>query len=92
MANLSGSMHFAQVCCTRRGFADTDCLGNIMTPMVRKNFEDDPGLREIWERENMFGRLSEPSEYRGAALFLLSDASSFMTGSQVGTPRRRRYG
>jgi NAD(P)-dependent dehydrogenase (short-subunit alcohol dehydrogenase family) len=54
-----------------------------MTPMVRKNFEDDPGLREIWERENMLGRLSEPSEFRGAALFLLSDASSFMTGSQV---------
>lgn len=61
-----------------------------MTPMVRKNFEDDPGLREIWERENMFGRLSEPSEYRGAALFLLSDASSFMTGSQVGSSRINR--
>ena len=54
-----------------------------MTPMVKKNFEDDPGLQEIWERENMLGRLSKPSEYRGAALFLLSDASSFMTGSQV---------
>jgi hypothetical protein len=54
-----------------------------MTPMVAKNFEDDPGLREIWERENMLGRISDPSEYRGAALFLLSDASSFMTGSQV---------
>jgi NAD(P)-dependent dehydrogenase (short-subunit alcohol dehydrogenase family) len=54
-----------------------------MTPMVEKNFKDDPGLREIWERENMLGRISSPQEYRGAALFLLSDASSFMTGSQV---------
>lgn len=60
-----------------------DDLGNIITPMVKKNFEDDPQLQAIWERENMMGRLSQPSEYRGAALFLLSDASSFMTGSQV---------
>ena len=56
------------------------CPGNIMTPMVAKNFQDDPGLRAIWERENMLGRISKPEEYRGAALFLLSDASSFMTG------------
>ncbi|KAK5940975.1 hypothetical protein PMZ80_006252 [Knufia obscura] len=59
------------------------CPGNIMTPMVRKNFEDDPELRAIWERENMMGRISEPEEYRGAALFMLSDASSFMTGSHL---------
>ena len=51
--------------------------------MVRKNFEDDPGLRELWEKENMMGRISEPREYRGAALFMLSDASSFMTGSHL---------
>ncbi|KAK3703787.1 hypothetical protein LTR37_014233 [Vermiconidia calcicola] len=59
------------------------CPGNIMTPMVRKNFEDDPDLRALWERENMIGRISEPREYRGAALFMLSDASSFMTGSHL---------
>jgi hypothetical protein len=29
------------------------------------------------------GRISEPSEYRGAALFCLSNASSFMTGTNV---------
>lgn len=51
--------------------------------MVRKNFEDDPNLRELWERENMMGRISEPREYRGAALFMLSDASSFMTGGHL---------
>jgi len=59
------------------------CPGNIMTPMVRKNFEDDPKLKELWEKENMLGRISEPREYRGAALFCLSDASSFMTGSSL---------
>ncbi len=84
------------------------CPGNIITPMVLKNFEDDPGLRKIWEENNvsctdyhklksetrhtiantllsgqMLGRISEMKEYRGAALFMLSDASSFMTGSHI---------
>ncbi|KAK4619846.1 Short chain dehydrogenases/reductase [Fulvia fulva] len=59
------------------------CPGNIMTPMVKKNFDDDPQLRELWEQNNMMGRISEPGEYRGAALFMLSDASSFMTGSHL---------
>ena len=51
--------------------------------MVRNNFEDDPELRALWEKENMLRRISEPHEYRGAALFMLSDASSFMTGSHI---------
>jgi len=59
------------------------CPGNIITPMVLKNFEDDPALKKLWEDRNMLGRLSEPHEYRGAALFALSDASTFMTGSQL---------
>ncbi|KAF2721313.1 NAD(P)-binding protein [Polychaeton citri CBS 116435] len=59
------------------------CPGNIMTPMVKKNFEEVPGLKEKWEAENMMGRLAEPTEFKGAALFLLSDHSSFMTGSSL---------
>lgn len=51
--------------------------------MVQKNFEDEPWLKEIWENGNMMGRISEPQEYRGAVLFMLSDASSFMTGSHL---------
>ncbi|KAL1872470.1 hypothetical protein VTK73DRAFT_1467 [Phialemonium thermophilum] len=53
--------------------------GHIETPMVKKNFEEVPGLREKWESENMMGRLATPSEFKGAALLLLSNASSFMT-------------
>lgn len=59
------------------------CPGNIMTPMVQKNLEDDPSLKKTWEDANMMGRLSETKEYRGAALFMLSDASSFMTASHL---------
>ncbi|KAK5627958.1 hypothetical protein RRF57_003673 [Xylaria bambusicola] len=57
--------------------------GHILTPMVLKNFEEVPGLREKWESENMMGRLAEATEFKGAALFLLSKASSFMTGSNI---------
>lgn len=31
----------------------------------------------------MMGRLAKPEEFRGAALFLLSEASSFMTGASL---------
>ncbi|KAK7957163.1 uncharacterized protein PG986_006385 [Apiospora aurea] len=57
--------------------------GHILTPMVKKNFEEVPGLREKWEKENMMGRLAETSEFKGAVLFLSSKASSFMTGGNL---------
>ncbi|KAL5337727.1 hypothetical protein BJX70DRAFT_399362 [Aspergillus crustosus] len=59
------------------------CPGHIVTPMVEQVFAKEPGSRAIWEAENMLGRLASPEEFRGAALFALSDASSFMTGSTM---------
>jgi NAD(P)-dependent dehydrogenase (short-subunit alcohol dehydrogenase family) len=62
-----------------------NCLspGHILTPMVQKNFEEVPGLKEKWEGENMLGRLADTNEFKGAALFLMSDASSFMTANNL---------
>ncbi|KAH8801471.1 oxidoreductase [Xylogone sp. PMI_703] len=59
------------------------CPGHIITPMVEENFREVPGLKETWEKENMMGRLSRPEEFKGPALFLLSDASSFMTAGSL---------
>lgn len=59
------------------------CPGHIVTPMVKQTLKEVPESKDIWEAENMLGRLSKPEEFRGAALFLLSDASSFMTGSSL---------
>ncbi|KAH9868642.1 hypothetical protein J1614_007714 [Plenodomus biglobosus] len=57
--------------------------GYIVTAMVEELFVQYPERKKQWPTENMLGRLSAPSEYRGAAVFLISDASSFMTGSDL---------
>ncbi|KAN0091717.1 L-xylulose reductase [Hyaloscypha variabilis] len=57
--------------------------GYIVTAMVEALFDKFPERREEWPKQNMLGRLSKPEEYRGAAAFLISDASSFMTGSDL---------
>ncbi|KAI5290058.1 hypothetical protein KEM54_002543 [Ascosphaera aggregata] len=57
--------------------------GYIVTSMVEKLFEEFPERKTEWPKQNMLGRLSSPEEYRGAAVFLLSEASSFMTGGDV---------
>lgn len=57
--------------------------GYIDTAMLQSLFNDYPERKNAWPKENMLGRFSVPSEYRGAAVFLLSDASSFMTGSDL---------
>lgn len=57
--------------------------GYIVTAMVEALFERFPERRIEWPKQNMLGRLSRPEEYRGAGVFLISDASSFMTGSDL---------
>lgn len=57
--------------------------GYIVTAMVEELFKKFPERREDWPKQNMLGKLSKPEEYRGAAVFLISDASSFMTGADL---------
>ncbi|KAK2802800.1 hypothetical protein FQN50_007206 [Emmonsiellopsis sp. PD_5] len=59
------------------------CPGHILTPMVEQTFQKTEGLRELWEGENMLGRLARPEEFTGATIFMLSEASRFMTGSSL---------
>lgn len=59
------------------------CPGHILTPMVEQTFKEVEGLRQTWESENMLGRLATPEEFTGATIFLLSEASKFMTGGSL---------
>lgn len=56
--------------------------GYIKTRMNVKDRED-PVLVQDWSEDNMLNRISDADEYRGPAMFLLSDASSFVTGSDL---------
>ncbi|KAK7985043.1 NAD(P)-binding protein [Apiospora saccharicola] len=57
--------------------------GYIVTDMVKALFEKFPEREVEWPKQNMLGKLSKPEDYRGAAVFLLSDASRFMTGADL---------
>lgn len=59
------------------------CPGHIETPMVQNMMATEPETRAIWQSANMMKRLAKPEEFRGVTLLLMSDASSFMTGSTV---------
>ncbi|OJD12701.1 hypothetical protein AJ78_06752 [Emergomyces pasteurianus Ep9510] len=59
------------------------CPGHILTPMVEHTLEKVEGLKRMWESENMLGRLAMPEEFTGATIFLLSEASKFMTGGSL---------
>lgn len=56
--------------------------GYIRTRMTEETLSE-PGMEQLWSEENMLSRLSYADEYRGPILFLLSDASSFVTGADL---------
>lgn len=53
--------------------------GSIRTGMTAQAFEKD-SLRKIWEKKSPLRRLGTPEEVAGAALFLASDETDFITG------------
>ncbi|KAL2826958.1 hypothetical protein BDW59DRAFT_144451 [Aspergillus cavernicola] len=79
------AMEWSEICEDGRGAIRVNCLcpGHIETPMTRGVMQKDPETKGIWEEENMMKRLARPEEFRGVTLLLMSDASSFMTGSTV---------
>nr|POE77574.1 d-arabinitol 2-dehydrogenase [ribulose-forming] [Quercus suber] len=87
IASMSGVIQLARNLASEWGQygirVNTISPGYIVTAMVEALFEQYPERRRDWPTQNMLGKLSKPEEYRGAAVFLISDASSFMTGSDM---------
>lgn len=56
--------------------------GVIRTPMTSGILEN-RHLDDIWTEKTMLKRLSHPEDYCGPAIFLLSDASAYVTAADV---------
>jgi 3alpha(or 20beta)-hydroxysteroid dehydrogenase len=57
--------------------------GPVDTPMIREPGASDQEFAERWQSIVPLGRAARPDEIAKVALFLASDESSFMTGSEV---------
>jgi gluconate 5-dehydrogenase len=57
--------------------------GGFMTDANRRWFREKPELRQVFEAQVPMGRLGEPEEIGPLALYLASEASSYMTGATV---------
>ena len=56
--------------------------GYTRTKMTQ-SYLSDPEILKMLESRRPLGRIGEPDEIASAALFLASDASSFMTGQTI---------
>ncbi|KAK4998999.1 hypothetical protein LTR66_001878 [Elasticomyces elasticus] len=57
--------------------------GTMRTDMLKQIFEGTPGREQLLNSGSMLKRVGEPDELHGAMLYLMSDASSYMTGNDI---------
>ena len=61
---------------------NTICPGLISTPFNKK-YAEDPMHGEAWGKETIVGRWGLPTDIVGAAVFLSSDESDFINGTEI---------
>ncbi|PPQ98842.1 hypothetical protein CVT24_003396 [Panaeolus cyanescens] len=57
--------------------------GYMLTKLTKTVLENDSALKKTWESLTPMGRMGEAEDLSGAIVFLASDASKFMTGSEI---------
>jgi NAD(P)-dependent dehydrogenase (short-subunit alcohol dehydrogenase family) len=63
--------------------SNTVCPGTVDTPLVESIYAEDPQRREAMIARTPLRRLGTPADVAEACLYLLSDAASFVTGSDL---------
>jgi NAD(P)-dependent dehydrogenase (short-subunit alcohol dehydrogenase family) len=51
--------------------------------MLEGVMRENPAHRKLFEGSNMLGRLARPDELNAAVLYLMSEASSYVTGNDI---------
>jgi len=57
--------------------------GYIMTKLTAEILANDPKLKKTWTDLTPVGWMAEPEELDGIIVYLASDSSRFMTGSEI---------
>ncbi|CAG8951829.1 hypothetical protein HYFRA_00005633 [Hymenoscyphus fraxineus] len=63
------------------GYIKTDLIKDLLKREGRH-------LEENWVKDIPLGRLAHPSEFQGTAVWMASEASSYLNGSNIVSPRR----
>lgn len=80
-AAKSGLYNFTRYCATYWG-RDGIRVNTLTLSGVARS-DQDPRFQKNYTNRIPIGRMAQPHEYNGAVVFLLSDASVYMTGSNV---------
>ena len=57
--------------------------GYIRTEMIDELLKEQPEMEELWLSEMLMDEMAPPEELAGTAVYLASDASSYMTGETI---------
>ena len=55
----------------------------MLTDMLEENMKENPGNRKQFENSNMLKRIAKPDELNAAMVYLMSEASSYVTGNDI---------
>lgn len=63
------------------GYKANSVTRTMMTDMLEENMRQNPGNRKQFEDSNMLKRIARPDELNAVMIYLMSEASSYVTGN-----------